>query len=595
MNYHAIIHEPKSNMSYAFDNDTLHIRLKTARGEVKSVKVNALDQFDMKPNRKGEYVFNLQSIKSFKMIKEYETELFDIWFVEIKDFPWRRIRYAFTIEGYDESVFLGSQGVRQDVKEFEKKWFSYFNFPYINGEDVHKKPAWVKDTVWYQIFPERFRRNASDDGFLAWGDTNNDIPDIKRKYGGDLKGIIESLDYIKSMGFSGIYFTPIFESPSTHKYDTIDYFKIDPQFGTNEDFKMLVEEAHRRDIKVMLDAVFNHCGDMHPFWQDVLKNGVNSEYIDYFCIFDKSKPILSDHYDTPYDINFRTFAFTTRMPKWNTENKKVREHLLRASKYWIEEFDIDGWRLDVSNEVSHDFWREFRKEVHSVKEDVYILGENWDNSYPWLMGDQMDAVMNYGFSDPVWNLLACDSYKKEPMSGEQFKFAINKLLSSYPISLNEAMFNLLDSHDTPRIMTVCGENRDRTMLAYVIQMTMAGSPSIYYGGEIAMTGDGENNRKCMVWEAGSRDDDFATELVKLISLRKEYEAFKNVHVEWILTDETGVIYKKSGKEDIYVAINYTENEQNYCLNSGKYVNIITGDKVGESFTLKPFGYAIFKK
>ena len=204
--------------------------------------------------------------------------------------------------------------------------------------------------------------------------------------------------------------TPIFESPSSHKYDTTDYFKVDPEFGDNEILGRLVEEAHKEVFRVMLDAVFNHCGFQHPFWQDVLRKGKKSEYYDCFYILDESMPVFDGEIvdglpqEVPRErLKYRTFAYTPTMPKWNTGNPKVRKYLMDAACYWVEKYHIDGWRLDVSNEVSHDFWREFRKRIKAINPDVYILGENWDNSLPWLQGDQFDAVMNYEFAMPVWN------------------------------------------------------------------------------------------------------------------------------------------------------------------------------------------------
>src|SRR5699024_5658775 len=205
-------------------------------------------------------------------------------------------------------------------------------------------------------------------------------------------GIIKHLDYLVDLGINGIYFTPIFKAHSNHKYDTIDYMEIDPQFGDKSTFKELVKACHEKGIRIMLDAVFNHSGYYFSQFQDVLEKGENSKYKNWFHI--KDFPIQTD--PVP---NFDSFAFTSHMPKLNTEHPDVKQYLLDVATYWIKEFDIDGWRLDVANEVDHQFWREFRTAVKSVKQDVYILGEIWHDSMPWLQGDQFDAVMNYPFTN----------------------------------------------------------------------------------------------------------------------------------------------------------------------------------------------------
>ena len=252
--------------------------------------------------------------------------------------------------------------------------------------------------------------------------------------------------------------------------------EIDPQFGDKATFKRLVDVCHQHGIKVMLDAVFNHSGYYFPPFQDVLKNQEHSKYKDWFHIRDF--PII-----TKPRPNYDTFAFTEQMPKLNTENAEVKEYLLNVARYWIEEFDIDGWRLDVANEVDHSFWREFRKTVKSVKPDAYILGEIWHDSMPWLQGDQFDAVMNYPFTQS-----ALDFFAKGTINADVFAQRISHVLHSYPNNVNEVSFNLLGSHDTPRILTIANENKDRLKLLFLFQLTFIGSPCIYYGDEIGMTG-----------------------------------------------------------------------------------------------------------
>ncbi|TWD94527.1 alpha amylase catalytic subunit [Neobacillus bataviensis] len=304
------------------------------------------------------------------------------------------------------------------------------------------------------------------EGTLTWGSQN---PEPDTFFGGDLEGIIENINHLVKLGVTGIYFTPIFKAVTNHKYDTIDYMEIDPHFGDKFTFKELVEVCHKNGIRVMLDAVFNHSGFYFNAFQDVLEKQEKSNYKDWFHL--REFPVQA--FPEP---NYDTFAFTHMMPKLNTEHPEVKEYLLHVAKYWIEEFDIDGWRLDVANEVDHEFWRAFRKTVKAIKPDAYILGEIWHDSMPWLQGYQFDAVMNYPFTNT-----SLDFFAKDKINAEEFAQQLTKVLTSYPKNVNEVAFNLLGSHDTPRVLTVCDENIDKLKLLFLFQLSFIGTPCIYYG------------------------------------------------------------------------------------------------------------------
>lgn len=560
MNFAAIIHEAKSNLAYAYDKETLHVRIKTGKNEVKNIEILAVDPFNWIPRKDGSgiYDFDIASVYKIKMEKEQITRDHDCWFAEIKDIKWRRIKYCFILENDKEKYIYGSH-YRHPYTEDKDRLYdlsNYFNYPYINEEDLYKAPDWVENTVWYQIFPKSF----------YGGEKSKE---------GTLQGIIEKLDYIKEAGFNGIYLNPIFESPSQHKYDTTDYFKIDKELGDNDTFKRLVEEAHRRGIKVMLDAVFNHCGFNHPYWQDVVKNGKKSKYFNCFYVLNPNKPIVAGEIinGKPQavareELNYFTFAYTQSMPKWNTSNPIAREYLLKVASYWVEKYDIDGWRLDVSNEVSHDFWRELRKRLKAIKPSLYILGENWDNSYPWLRGDQFDAVMNYEFSRPIWSCFRLNNKEKMKYSLEDLKVELSRLLVSYPKHLTRNLFNLLDSHDTERFFSLVQKRVELAKLAYLILLTFPGSPSIYYGSEIGMTGGEHTNRQPMIWEEDKQNKELFSLIKKLIQLRKKYKSFRSENLSWIELDglDNVLSYKKKGREeDLYVILNMDEKNKKFSL------------------------------
>jgi len=569
MNLTAVYHEAKSKYACMFDSDTLHIRLRTARRDVAVVTLIGGDPFCWVQSQSDPTQWEWDKSAAFllPMQLEYSTELFDHWFVAIKP-QWKRIRYGFVLESGEERILYGSRAF-YDLKlhpEFEFETSLYFNFPYLNHEDVFTAPDWVQDTVWYQIFPERYAdgdKSNNPENSLAWGSEEDTI---YKFYGGDLQGVMDHLDELADLGINGIYFTPIFESPSSHKYDTTNYYKIDPAFGTNELFGELVRQAHQRGIRIMLDAVFNHCGWFHPFWQDVVKNGRDSKYYD--CFFIQKDPVVNfeveeNHYPkVPYDqrgrLNYSTFAFVPVMPKWNTGHPLVKEHLLGAIRYWTETYQVDGWRLDVSNEIPHEFWRDFRKLVKGINPDVFILGENWDNSYPWLMGDQFDGVMNYELTYPIWYLLAAPGKTKETYSVTQFQNAVNQLLVSYPKRNLQYMYNLIDSHDSTRFLSICGDDIERLKLGYVLEMTFTGAPSVYYGSEVGLAGPDGHNRRCMLWNPEDQDLDLRDLVKRLIALRKAHPVFKEVDLTWLAVDEVQqyfIFEKKNGTQTLIVVVN----------------------------------------
>lgn len=372
----------------------------------------------------------------------------------------------------------------------------------------------MKETVWYQIFPDRFangNKNNDPEKVLPWA---SEAPALDNFFGGDFEGIINSLDYLTDLGINGIYLTPIFKAYSNHKYDTIDYMEIDPQFGDKETFKKLVDECHQRGIRVMLDAVFNHSGLYFSPFRDVLENQEKSKYKDWFHLHEFP---VKDVYPPNYD----TFGYVESMPKLNTENPEVRSYFLDVAAYWIEEFDIDGWRLDVANEVDHSFWKAFRKRVKSIKPDLYILGEIWHDALPWLEGDQFDAVMNYPFT-----LAGLDYIAKEKIDTKQFADRLSKSYASYMENSNEVAFNLLDSHDTPRVLTECGGDIKKVRLLYALLFSFPGTPCVYYGDEIGMTGGEDPEcRKCMVWDEEDQNTSLKNFIKQFIQLRFTEKAF----------------------------------------------------------------------
>jgi cyclomaltodextrinase / maltogenic alpha-amylase / neopullulanase len=546
MKIEAICHIPKSNYAYAYTDHELHIRLRTAKNDMTLVNLFYGSKFQWEKKQKQ----SMKKIMSDEYFDYYQTE------IQVED---TRIGYYFELVSDGNVMYYTEAGM---VPEFNDAmaYCYFFQYPFINSNDVHKVPSWIHDIIFYQIFVERFKN----------GDVENSPPDLchwednpkpKSFFGGDLRGIIDELDYLQDLGINGIYLTPIFKSPSNHKYDIVNYYEIDPYFGDKDTLKELVDKAHERNIKIVLDAVFNHCSSEFPPFLDVMEKGKDSEYYEWFFIDgDKVRK------DPP---NYKMFGFVAYMPKLNTSNPKLREYLLDCIRYWGTEIGIDGWRLDVSDEIDHEFWREFRKTVKSINPDAIIIGENWHNALPWLMGDQFDSIMNYSVTK-----LCVDFYAKRIISAKAFEQRLADCLMRYPDQVNEAMLNLLDSHDTERFLYSSGENKKSLKLAAAFLFAYMGMPCTYYGTEIGMTGNYDPGcRKGFDWRKDHWDIELYEYYKKLITLRKEENSLKYGDIEFLSTDNVFAMKRTYGKEGIYCIINTTDMDQEFQISCKEYTKL----------------------
>lgn len=538
MNKAAIYHRPESEYAYLYTADELRLRIRTAKDDIQSISVVAGDPYNW---QNGTW----QKSANVVMEKTLVTETHQYWQASLTA-PFNRLNYGFILtDSFGDSVFYGDQGFETlTVSTNDDSGLmganNYFKMPYFQEIDRFKAPDWVKKTVWYQIFPERFANgNTTNDpsGTLPW--RSSDHPTAESFYGGDLQGIINHLYHFSQLGINGLYLTPIFKAPTNHKYDTQDYFEIDPHFGTKEDFKLLVEKAHAAGIRVMLDAVFNHIGDQSPQWQDVMANGRQSKYADWFHIHDfPVRYTPTDNFEYAADANYDTFAFTPHMPKLNTANPAVQNYLIDIATYWIKAFDIDGWRLDVANEVDHHFWKKFRTAVTAIKPDIYILGEIWTSAQSWLQGDEFSAVMNYAFTGSI-----VDFFAKQQLSPSQMVHKLNAQLMLNRDQTNQVMFNLLDSHDAPRILTVANNHQSIVKQMYTFMFLQQGTPDIYYGSEYAMTGQQDpDNRRPMVWQSDEQDAPMYAFLKHLIQLRHDYQTvLSEGTLSWETDDHKNIV------------------------------------------------------
>lgn len=357
-------------------------------------------------------------------------------------------------------------------------------------------PAWVKQAIFYQIFPDRFARGqrvhqARGTTFKPWGTP----PEEQGFQGGDLYGILEKLDYLQALGITALYLNPIFASASNHRYHTYDYLVVDPLLGGNVAFRELLDAAHARNMRIILDGVFNHAS--RGFWafHHLLETGGNSPYLDWFLVEDW--PLRPYPSDGDEKINYAAWWGIPALPKFNIANPDVRDYLLNAARYWID-FGVDGWRLDVPEEIKDEaFWQAFRQVVKAANPEAYIVGEIWHMAKHWLRGDKFDAVMNYIFSRAALGFFAAETLRMDyhpggfhlaPLTASAFAKTVEQMLALYPWPVIQSQLNLMDSHDTARTLWTVNGDESALRLCTLFQMTMPGAPCIYYGDEIGMTG-----------------------------------------------------------------------------------------------------------
>ena len=553
----AIEHKSYSNFAFPIDENTLKLRIKAAKNDLESVKVIYGTRF----------VFDGREplkVKEMKLKTSSEVNDFFETTIELED---PRFRYHFLLDDGENKRWYNEKGFSKNRPRGGKSGF--FQYSLISNDDLLDRPDWLDEAVVYQIFPERFNNGNSDldpANLKNWGD----LPKRDSFFGGDLQGIYDKLDYLKDLGVNTIYLTPIFESLSNHKYNIDDYLKIDEHFGDEEIFEKLVNKAHDKDMKIILDAVFNHSGFNFFAFEDLRKRGENSKYKDWY-IYD-SLPL-----QTEIPVNYETFARNIpNLPKLDTANKEVQDYLLKVTEYWMKNFDIDGWRLDVADEVDSSFWRRFRKKVKSLDKDAYIIGEVWHSGMKWLQGNQFDAIMNYSFTEAVIDFIAKDKIGPSEFDN---RLALNRM--NYREDITNSLLNLLDSHDTPRILRHCNEDKDKMKLAVLFQMTYPGVPMVLYGDELGLTGgDDPDSRRCMPWDDDKADYDLRAYYKKLIKIRKNNKILQKGEFESFVINEAKNIYsfkRKLEDREVIVIINNNPEKREICLRSQNknYIDLLT--------------------
>lgn len=527
MNIQAIYHRPESNYCFATDGKTIVLRIRFAKGE-------QICKLSVWYNTK--YHIAQQQFKQKMQLIASDTQ-FDYYKATLR-LGDPRLAYLFYFEYENKPYYFCEDGL-VSTYNFNLAYFNSFQFAYINDDDVIQNVGWLNNAVFYQIFVDRFCCSDKAIGIKSKINAEwDELPTPTSFYGGNLDGITENLDYIKELGATAIYLTPIFKSKSNHKYDTIDFYCIDESFGDKESLKRLVEKAHEKGMRVVLDAVFNHVSHDFARFKDVMKKGKKSKYFDWFVI--DGEKIRQD------PPNYACFGDCEYMPKLNTCNKEVQNYLVDVMLYWMKECDVDGWRLDVSDEISHGFWRKVREAVKSQKSDSALIGENWHNSESFLRGDQFDSIMNYALTKRMM-----DFWVDESIDEKQLADRLNSLYMRYSDVTNNMMFNLLDSHDTARFFTKVNKDRNRLLCAIATLVFLPGSFNLYYGTDILLEGEYDPDcRRTFDFSKLQEKDiiDFQISLKEVLKLKRQ-PAIKNGKLK-IYSKNDAVVIERASKEQV---------------------------------------------
>jgi len=446
-----------------------------------------------------------------------------------------------------------------------------------------KPPGWVRDAIFYQIFPDRFARSGLVDVGARLDDWDV-APTFTGYKGGDLWGVRDRLDHLVDLGITAIYLNPIFQSAANHRYHTHDYYRVDPMLGGDEAFDALIATCHDLGMRVVLDGVFNHASRGFFQFSDIAEHQAKSAYVDWFGIHDF--PI--DPFDEASPAGYDAWWGLHALPKFNTDNEHVREFLWGVGEHWIER-GADGWRLDVPNEITTEgFWEEFRRRVRRINPEAYITGEVWGAAQEWVgASGRFDAVMNYKLTtaiiafaignriDPATVLDNSDYDVTPGLNAAEFADRIDWMSSLYDDETRLAMLNLLDSHDTARILTIASGQADLVRLALVLLFVFPGAPCIYYGTEVGMEGGVDPDcRRGFPWDKTRWDSDTFHFVRELIQLRVAEPALRSPVVDRLGPapgsggGRTFLCQRGEGANRLLVAVNHADEPDVVPLEAG---------------------------
>ncbi len=565
MEFSAIQHYADKRYCFVINGKEILIRIKTKKGDIDRIILHYHDKY---------LPVNFIDTRKQVPMKLIVSDRYNDYFEARISVDVICLRYFFEITDTEGCCkYYGNHEFYDHIIESNDRMYDCPQN--MREEEELRVPEWARNKVVYQIFTSRFA-------------TTHDVPkeewykapigafdDLK----GNLRGIINHLEHIKELGVEVIYMTPIFRSDSTHKYDTIDYFEIDPSFGTKADLKELVDKAHSMGIKIILDGVFNHSSTEFFAFKDIVEKQERSEYCSWYFI--DEFPVIAKPGVKP---NFLSFGYYYKMPKLNLRNPETEQYFINVGQYWIREFEIDGWRLDVGDEVTHSFWKKFRTAIRAIKTDALIIGEIWHYAGDFLEGDEWDSVMNYPFYLSVIDLVADGRIKPSEFLGNQGFLRGNLHPDCY-----NSLLNLIDSHDTPRFMHLCHNSSKKHRLAAALQLLSPGMPMIYYGDEYGMKGGHDPDcRRGMLWDEEYQDKKTFEHYCRLIKVRKENPCitFGEVIYDGTDDDRNLIVQTKCYENSELTLIFHSGNDSVELMEFKGRNNLLTGSKF--SGVVKPY-------
>lgn len=567
----AVTHIPLSQYAFANSERSLTLRLRCAAGELERCVLWYGDR--VQPDDPVRFT----PLEMERTAHELDFDYYEVTF----DSPYPRVCYYFELNGGNEALYLYADIFSPQLPLERSEFYQY---PFLRREEIATVPDWLKHAVVYNIFPDSFasgkRSIRGTPSETAW---KNGLT-LKSRLGGTIRGIRENLDYIAGLGFNCLYLNPIFTAGEYHKYDLLDYFHVSPNLGTDEEFRELVEQAHSLGLRVMIDGVFNHCSWHFFAFDDVVRSGEASRYQDWF--YDLPLPVSRPPEGTA--PGYASFAYEPKMPKLNTSNPEVRDYFMAVCAHWIREYHVDGWRLDVANEVDREFWRAFRRTARAIDSNSVMIGEIWENAESWLRGDMFDSAMNYDFRKHCRDFFAVGR-----INAAQFSARITQMLHRYPTGIMQGQLNLLDSHDVSRFLSLCGNDLNRLRLAEVFLFTMPGTPCVFYGDELGIGGTSEENyRGAMPWDDPPCDlRDF---FQSLVSLRREDDVLALGSWRPLCAEGQLYIYaRRLGNRTVTVALN--AGFQPACLRFHPPDDGLRLSRGLNQRQLEPFGYGVWRE
>lgn len=576
INREAILHIPLSQYAFADAENKLTIRIRTKKDNIESCILYYGDRAcECTP-------ITFEALPMKRVAKDEYFDYYEVTFIT----SYSRVCYYFKLENKKEWTYFYSDRFTKEMADFEldgtilEGRSEYYQYPYILKSEILDVPEWFKTAVVYNIFPDSFACSKKEPPNGKKSMKLESGKESKSRLGGTIDGITQNLDYIQELGFDCIYLNPIFTAGEYHKYDTLDYYHIDPCLGTEEGFKNLVDEIHKRNMKIIIDGVFNHCSWKFFAFEDAIKNGKESKYFDWF--YDLNLPFTQVEEEGDKS-QYACFAYERKMPKLNTANLEVQRYFKAVGVYWLKHYQVDGWRLDVANEIDREFWRVFRRAVKLQNKEAILIGEVWENAQTWLKGDAFDSTMNYDFRRICRDYLVGDK-KNAILLAKQ----LEQMRLRYPTNIVRGQLNLLDSHDVPRFMSLCKGDERMWRLACILLMLFEGVPSLFYGDEQGICGITENEyRSPMVW---GQNPKLCVFVQRIIEIRKKYiDATCSYQVLWDeMNHDMFAFERKNDKGSLHVIFNLSKKTLKYQKNAETELLVSSKGKKD----LEPFGYRI---